>query len=186
MANRWDTTGGASRLNEFREEVLQRFRAGDSLASIGQTYVVYPTTVQNWLKKEGEYDRVVECLLPECGVTYPFRPRKLYCTNLHARRANARAVYGRCPEKQRARSALVQAIYSGRIDRPKTCERCGCVPGPGKDGRSLIKADHHHGYDEAHQLDVWWICSGCDHEVEKLRRDGKTVDREHQHRDDIH
>jgi hypothetical protein len=144
---------------------------------------VFATTVQNWLKKQGEYDREVKCSLEECDAVYAFRPGKLYCTNLHARRANARADYDKFPEKRRARRALVQAVFSGQLERPKKCERCGCTPGYGKDGRSLIKADHHHGYDEAHHLDIWWICSGCDHAVEKLRRAGKTVDREHPHID---
>lgn len=177
----WDLTAGASQLNEVREEVIDLFRGGMALAKLGARFGMVASGVQKWLRAQGEYDREVKCSLDECDAVYSFRPGKLYCTNLHARRANARVARLKFPEKERARSALSQALYSGKIDRPKKCERCGCLPGYGKDGRSLIKADHHHGYDEAHYLDVWWICSGCDHEVERLRRDGAVVDREHPH-----
>jgi len=175
----WDLTPGASQLNDDRDDVIDLFRGGMALAKIGAKFGMVAAGVQKWLRAQGEYDRQVTCALEECDVIYPFRPGKLYCTNLHARRANARAVRHKFPEKEQARSALSRALYSGQIDRPKKCERCGRRPGQGKDGRSLIKADHHHGYDKAHHLDVWWICSGCDHEIEKLRREGNVVDREH-------
>jgi len=182
----WDLTLGASRFNAHEEEVLDLFREGESLAKIAKRFGMVASAVRNWLQGKGEYDRVVKCLLPECDITYSFRPRKLYCTNLHARRANARVCYWKSIDKNKARGFVHRAIASGKIERPKGCERCGCEPSRGKDGRSLIKADHHHGYDVLHHLDVWWICSNCDHEVEKLRRAGKTVNRDHPFRDDVH
>lgn len=182
----WDLTKGASKLHAHREEVLDLFRGGLALKKIGARYGMVATGVQRWLKAEGEYDRIVECLLLECSEEFPFRPRKLYCTNLHARRANARDRYDKDRPKNRARSETTKAIYSGQLVRPEVCERCEVRPGYGKDGRTLIRADHHHGYDEEHYLDIWWLCSRCDHDVEKLRKSGRTVDREHPNRDEVH
>lgn len=177
---RWDTRKGASGLNEHADEVLGLFRDGVALARIGARFGFVATAVQNWLKARGEYEREVECELPECGVRFPFRPQKRYCSRLHVRRANARARNARPQEKLKnaARNKLRKAVYEGRIVRPTACERCGSEPGFGADGRNRVQADHHHGYDDECALDVWWICVPCDAEVERLRRGGATVTRE--------
>jgi len=175
----WDLTKGASKLNEHRDEVIDLFREGLSLAKIGARYGMVASGVMKWLRAAGEYDRVADCLLPECSERFTFRPRKLYCTNLHARRANARERYNKDQPKNKARSAVTQAVSKGQLVRSEICERCEVRPGYGKDGRTLIRADHHHGYDQAHELDVWWLCSRCDHEVEGLRKREIVVTREH-------
>lgn len=176
----WDTGSGQRQLHGHEDEITKLFRSGLSLAKIGARYGMVGTSVRNLLVELGEYNRQVECKLPECDTTFPFRPRKLYCTNLHARRANARDRNSRPAEqfKIRARNKLRRHVYEGRILRPKTCERCGKKAGFAKDGRNLLQADHHHGYEPEHALDVWWICTGCDRDVEKFRRGGKTVNKE--------
>lgn len=63
------------------------------------------------------------------------------------------------PEKCKARSLLSQAIKSGRLVRPSTCEGCGRDPGPNRAGATQIQGHHHRGYD--HPLDVRWLCSYC-------------------------
>lgn len=173
----WSTRG--SELDARRDEVISAFHAGDSLAAIGARVGFRASGVQNWLRAQGEYDREVKCKLPECDAKFPFRPGKDYCTNFHARRGNARDRLPKDGPKNRIRSRVSREIARGHLVRPSACERCGATPPSAKDGRPNIHADHHHGYGEAHELDVWWICSTCDAEIEKLRRDGAVVDREH-------
>lgn len=54
-------------------------------------------------------------------------------------------------EKQRARSALTNAINRGDVTRPRSCSKCGA---PGE-----IEAHHHNGY--KNPLDVQWLCIQC-------------------------
>jgi hypothetical protein len=178
MVDTWNSGKGQSLLHEHRDEVLKLFREGLALKKIGAKFDMTATAVQSWLKNQGE----------ECDEVFPFRPRKLYCTNLHARRANARDQSKKAgqAEKNRARSKAQRALYRGDITRPTKCERCGKKPKKGKDGRTGIRADHHLGYTVEHALDIWWICTMCDHEVEKLRKAGKTVNKSNPCRDDIH
>ncbi len=178
--SQWNTAKGESKLNEVADEVIAAFREGQSLRAIGRTYSMSPTGIQKWLRAQGEYKETSVCGLPECDVEFPYRPKKLYCTNLHARRANARdrALTEEEQEKIRIRRRMIQAIRNGTVKRPDTCERCGGSPKPAKDGRSLIQADHHHGYSDETALDIWWLCKPCDVAVEKLRKKGKTVNRE--------
>jgi hypothetical protein len=92
-----------------------------------------------------------------------------------AQRAKSRvhmARYRARPESKqqdRARMKVREAIKYGRLAKPSTCQRCGQSPARGRDGRSLLRADHWHGYDDAHALDVQWICARCDGEVERER-----------------
>ena len=181
----WDLTKGASKLNEHREEVITLFRDGLALAKIGARYGMSAMGIRNWIKKQGEYDRMISCGLSECDVTFHFSPGKLYCTNKHARRQNARDRASQPGEKEktRARNKINYRIYKGRLERPTKCERCGKETHKASDGRSLIQADHHHGYDEDHALDIWWLCKACDVLVSRLREEGQQVDREHPHLD---
>lgn len=176
----WNTRKGASILNEHHDEVIEAFRNRTPLAEIGSRYGMVATAVMNWLKKQGEYDRIVECELPECDETFPFRPRKRYCCRLHTKRANARERIERPGERQKARARLKlnYAVAIGKILRPTECERCGQQHEVASDGRSLIQADHHYGYGDEYHLEVWWLCKACDIEVEKLRKQGLTINRE--------
>lgn len=178
--SQWDTSAGASKLNEHADDVVERFRRGETLVEIAGRYGMAASGVQKWLVGQGEYRRKVACTLPECEKTFPFRPRKLYCTNLHARRANARARNATADERKKnsARNKFKKALASGVSIRPDGCERCGVNPGVAKDGRSLLQADHHYGYDAPHVLDVWWLCKSCDHTVSGLRRKGEIVNRD--------
>jgi hypothetical protein len=58
------------------------------------------------------------------------------------------------PEKRNAWMVLNTAIARGDIRKPNRCESCN------KSGR-LIEAHHWKGYDDAHQLDVQWLCRSC-------------------------
>jgi hypothetical protein len=53
------------------------------------------------------------------------------------------------------------AIRDGRLCVPEECESCG------SSGPARIEAHHHQGYDEAHWLDVIWLCHSC-----HMRADG--------------
>jgi len=80
-------------------------------------------------------------------------------------RGKARALRGakisrlRHPEKAKARAAVKRALDRGLLVRPDTCKRCGIAPPKRYDGRSLIQAHHHHGYENP--LDVEWLCHSC-------------------------
>jgi len=62
------------------------------------------------------------------------------------------------PDRVRARKALIYAIATGKIKRPKTCEDCGkkCKP-------------HGHHEDYSKPMVVSWLCSGC-HQLKHLRQ----------------
>lgn len=62
----------------------------------------------------------------------------------------AQGRYKKEPEKMRARYAVFQAVKSGVLKRPSTCESCG------QSGRI---EGHHHDYTK--QLDVKWLCKDC-------------------------
>ena len=72
--------------------------------------------------------------------------------------------------KRQARAAVRQAERSGTLTRPLWCEVCRTYPGTDSRGRSLLRADHHRGYDPAHWLDVRWICAVCDQRAEGRAR----------------
>ncbi len=63
------------------------------------------------------------------------------------------------PERQRAYGAVKRALLRGDLIRPKHCGKCTCAVGPASDGRSMIHAHHHAGYNAP--LDVEWLCSSC-------------------------
>ncbi len=72
--------------------------------------------------------------------------------------------------KEAARGALGYAVATGKIIRPDTCSLCHANPERSRSGRSLIRADHWHGYAPAHHLYIQWICARCDGKTERERR----------------
>ena len=64
--------------------------------------------------------------------------------------------------KNKARHKAKWALINGVIKRPSTCEVCGNIDTPLRDGRSSLRMDHYLGYDEGHELDVKFICVKCD------------------------
>jgi hypothetical protein len=57
------------------------------------------------------------------------------------------------------------ALRTGALVRPLTCQRCGVNPGLASDGRSKIQAHH---ADYSRPLDVEWICAKCHREETPL------------------
>lgn len=74
-------------------------------------------------------------------------------------RRHSTAYRARYPEKDKAKRELNRAVATGQITRPDKCDRCGCVPPRGSDGRTAIQGHHHNGYDKP--LDVLWLCHAC-------------------------
>lgn len=70
-----------------------------------------------------------------------------------------------------ARHAVYNAIRSGQLVRPDTCEECGETY-PTQSGRAGIQAHHHKGYD--HPLDVKWLCIPCHRDADDQRFFGET------------
>ena len=56
------------------------------------------------------------------------------------------------PHKVKARSAVTEAIASGKLIRPSVCSSCSkaCKP-----------EAHHDSYDQDKRLDVRWLCKQC-------------------------
>jgi len=64
--------------------------------------------------------------------------------------------------KYLARRAVSAAVKAGTIEKPRECQRCGLVV-----GRRRLQGHHHNGYDDAHRLDVIWLCRTCHAVVDK-------------------
>lgn len=65
-------------------------------------------------------------------------------------------------QKERARGAARYAVKKGILTRPDACPRCGST-------ENRIDAHHHKGYDDAHRLDVVFLCTVChgkDHRID--------------------
>lgn len=60
--------------------------------------------------------------------------------------------------KQEAYRKVRSAIATGKLKRPRKCQRCGQHDIKCSDGRTRIQA-HHHDYSKP--LDVEWICIKC-------------------------
>ena len=73
--------------------------------------------------------------------------------------------------KDKARMAAWQATQQGLLVVPEVCQLCGCNPGKGPNGCRLLRADHWHGYDAEHWLDVQWVCPSCDGRTTRETRD---------------
>jgi hypothetical protein len=63
-------------------------------------------------------------------------------------------------QQYEARNQCKRAVRDGTLVRLRICERCGSD----NNGRSL-HGHHWHGYDEAHALDVQWLCGSCHSKV---------------------
>ncbi len=85
---------------------------------------------------------------------YRKRKRDLYAQNKERLRKSQHDYYVRaCAEgKIQARSAVKHAVATGKLIKPKVCERCP--------GVHLIQS-HHWSYEKEHWLDVEWLCSVC-------------------------
>lgn len=64
--------------------------------------------------------------------------------------------------KNQARRAVAGAIRNGKLKRPKKCEICNSREKIGRNGQSLLYADHYKGYDKKNWLNVRFICRPCD------------------------
>lgn len=64
-------------------------------------------------------------------------------------------------KQYRAWYAVKQAIRTGLMERPESCEHCGKAPGVSKRGRSLVQAHHFKGYDYINRLTVMFLCPKC-------------------------
>lgn len=62
-------------------------------------------------------------------------------------------------KKKRAHRHVLRAIRLGDLIPTLLCEECGGSPDR-KDQRAL-DAHHHNGYEDAHILDVKWLCGAC-------------------------
>lgn len=60
---------------------------------------------------------------------------------------------------EQAYKEVHKSLKSGLLIRPDSCSECGVHDPRGSDGRTLIHAHHHAGYDRP--LDVQWLCSAC-------------------------
>jgi hypothetical protein len=69
----------------------------------------------------------------------------------------------RHPMRHRARDALNSAIRYGKLTKPSSCSSCGRSELSGRQ----LHGHHHRGYDEAHWLDVVWLCRSCHDELHK-------------------
>lgn len=83
------------------------------------------------------------------------RERGLHLIKTRRHVAKAREKY---PEKFAAQKTLNEAVRSGRIVRPETCEACGQKPPRNRLGRSSIQG-HHDDYSKP--LEVRWLCQPC-------------------------
>lgn len=70
------------------------------------------------------------------------------------------------PNKQKAHSAVNNAVRDNRLIRPDECEVCSCKCTP---------HGHHESYEEEHWLDVVWLCIPCHaarhKELNKIKRE---------------
>jgi hypothetical protein len=82
---------GRSLLDEYREDVIRRAFARETLVSIGARYGTSYTNVYRWLaKKTDVYKTLVKCVLIECDETFLFKGTRLACSRLHIKRYCAR------------------------------------------------------------------------------------------------
>lgn len=77
------------------------------------------------------------------------------------KRAYVERFRARNPLKAAAHDAVRAAIQSGRLVRPKACERCGATP--------LRPLDSHH-HDYSKPLDVEFVCRRCHRVADEERR----------------
>ena len=59
-----------------------------------------------------------------------------------------------------ARAAVQYAAETGRLKKPKGCEKCG--------KRGAVIPHHNNGYTGKHSLEVQWLCLDC-HKAAEIR-----------------
>lgn len=96
--------------------------------------------------------------------------------NVKERDRRHEAVYrAKYPHKARAKHMVADAIMRGDLVRPDQCSACKAIPPKAVDGRPLIQAHHHNGYENP--LDVIWLCVFChakEHRAHSKRIGGNT------------
>ena len=111
-------------------------------------------------------DRIYEYSRSEYHLAY----RRRYAKSERGRETARKAAfkYNQANKvKTGARRKLAWAVESGKMERPDTCERCGCQPGVNARGATLIEASHH---DYSLPYDVEWLCHLCHRD-----KDGRLV-----------
>jgi len=91
----------------------------------------------------------------DCGKLVSLRPNRL-ATKRAYNREYVKEHY-RSPIAA-ARKAIGYAISAGRLEVPKTCQKCGVIP-IRRDGKRAIQGHHHNGYGD--KLNVIWLCQSC-------------------------
>jgi hypothetical protein len=74
----------------------------------------------------------------------------------------------RHPEQAKAHTAVRNAVYQGRLQKPTACERCH---------QPTLKArlqGHHHDY--AKPLEVEWLCHACHQQAHAPRNETRGED----------
>lgn len=74
-------------------------------------------------------------------------------------------------QRKKARRAVNRAVRNKMLIRPEICELCGIKPGRARNGKALIDAHHHAGYNEENWLNIIWVCQSC-HQKTHARRHG--------------
>lgn len=133
------------RYRKLNDEVIASARtmyeSGRSVAQIARQFGVSRQSMWGSLKRVGTR----------------MRSHKRYGKENHFYRGGARA-------KRKAQRKVCQALKTGSLVAPDTCENCGQKPVPFRDGRRAIQA-HHSDYDKP--LQVRWLCQPCHHQEHK-------------------
>lgn len=66
------------------------------------------------------------------------------------------------PLARSARQKVRDAVRSGKIEKPLSCEECGT-----NTKREVLSAHHYNGYD--HPFDIKWVCPGCHGKVHMVK-----------------
>ncbi len=99
---------------------------------------------------------------------YRQRTRERYRGVERRHSAKRRILY---PEKTLAQQILHRALRKGEIIKPSVCNVCGEKERLARDGRTLLQAHHHNGYDKP--FDVKWLCVWC-HSKEHINATSRT------------
>jgi len=99
------------------------------------------------------YKRAADGLYYDCKKCERERNRKRFRVNRTYKPSPTRVKTDLDRMKDRANDAVRFAIRSGKLKRPKKCERClvDCIP----------QGHHHKGYQPKYKLDVIWLCRPC-------------------------
>lgn len=75
--------------------------------------------------------------------------------------------------RRAAQRAVRRAVRRGVLTRREMCEHCGRSP------NYTLHGHHYNGYDEAHILDVEWLCRSCHSKIHSGRLGGLATARNH-------